>query len=157
MADEHAVAQISLAVRRVLQAGREMQAGLARRLGVRVTDVAALDNVVSAEDPLGTTELGDRLGIRSASAAVLVDRLVAARHLRRRPHPDDRRRVILDATEHARAQVHHELTPLLDELATITRRLDDEQAATVLSFLNDAGAAMRRSTAAPPADDAARG
>jgi DNA-binding MarR family transcriptional regulator len=156
MADEHAVAQISLALRRVLQAGREMQAALARRLGVRVTDVAALDHVVSADDPLGTTELGDRLGIRSASAAVLVDRLVAARHLRRRPHPGDRRRVILAATEHARGQVRHELAPLVDELATITRRLDDEQAATVLSFLTDAAAAMRRFSTPPLADEAAR-
>jgi DNA-binding MarR family transcriptional regulator len=154
MADEDAVVQISLALRRVLQAGREMQAALARRLGVRVTDVAALDHVVSADDPLGTVELGHRLGIRSASAAVLVDRLVAAGHLQRRAHPGDRRRVILAATDHASGQVHHELTPLLGELATVTRRLDDDQAAIVLSFLTEAAAAMRRSTATPPTDDA---
>lgn len=143
MADERNAAEISVALRRLLQAGREMQAALARQLGVRLTDVQAVDHVVSASQPVGTVELGHRMGIRSASAAALVDRLAASGHLVRQPHPSDRRRVTLTATDHARAQVRQALTPLLEEIASIAGRLDDDQAQTVLTFLADVTTAMR--------------
>ena len=135
--------QLNLALRRVLQAGREMQGALARRLGVRVTDVQAVDHVVSSADPLGPVELGHRLGIRSASATVLVDRMVAAGHLERAPDPRDRRRITLRATDHTRNEVRRALGPLVDRVAEIAGRLTDEQARTVLDFLNEATEAMR--------------
>ncbi|GAA3437101.1 MarR family winged helix-turn-helix transcriptional regulator [Kutzneria kofuensis] len=134
---------ISLALRRMLQAGREMQSAVARRMGVRITDVQAVDHVVSADEPLGPVELGSRLGIRSASATALVDRLVAAGHLRREPDPHDRRRVVLHATDHARGDVHAALSPLLTEIDTIVGNLSPAEATTVLAFLTDVTAAMR--------------
>ena len=141
--DHQAAQEIGLALRRMLLAGREMQAAVARRVGVRTTDVQAVDHVVAATGPLGTVELGKRLGIRSASAAVLVDRLVAAGHLTRSADPSDRRRVTLSATDHARDEVRRALAPLLSEIDTITSRLDDAQTATVLQFLTDVIEAMR--------------
>ncbi len=135
--------EVNLAVRRVLQAGREMQAAVAAGMGVRTTDVQAIDHVISADEPMGTVELGDRLGIRSASAAALVDRLVETDHLRREPHPTDGRRVSLAVTEHARAQVRQALEPLLTDIAGYTRQLNDDQADTVLDFLDHVITAMR--------------
>lgn len=143
MADQRTAGEIGVALRRVLQAGREMQTSLAHRLGVRLSDVQAVDHVVSAEEPVGTVELGNRLGIRSASAAALVDRMVAAGHLTRSAHPSDRRRVTLEATDEARDRVRDALTPLLRDVATITAGLDDDQAATILRFLADVTTAMR--------------
>jgi DNA-binding MarR family transcriptional regulator len=143
MAAGQAAAEVDVALRRLLLAGREMQGALARRLGVRGIDVAAVDHVVSAVEPIGTVELGQRLGIRSASAAVLVDRLVTAGHLHREAHPDDRRRVRLGSTEHARSEVRQALAPLLEDIAALTERLDEEQTATLLWFLSEAAATMR--------------
>ncbi len=144
MADDQVTGrEIGLALRRVLQAGREMQGALARRLGVRLTDVQAVDHVVSSAEPLGPVELGNRLGIRSASATALVDRLVTAGHLERAPDPRDRRRIALRATDHARDEVRQALTPLADTVAEIAGRLDDDQARTVIGFLSDVTDAMR--------------
>ncbi len=134
--------EISLALRRMLQAGREMQSAMAQRLGVRLTDVQAVDHVVSAAEPIGTVELGQRLGIRSASATVLVDRLVAAGHLTRERDTRDGRRVVLDTTDHARHEIRKALAPLLADVDTITVSLTDDQAATVLAFLTAVTAAM---------------
>ncbi|QUQ65581.1 MarR family winged helix-turn-helix transcriptional regulator [Kutzneria sp. CA-103260] len=143
MSDDHVAGrEINLALRRILQAGREMQAALARRLGVRVTDVQAVDHVVSSADPLGPVELGTRLGIRSASATVLVDRLVAAGHLTRTPDPRDGRRIALQATDHARKEVRAALTPLVDRVEEIAGQLDDDQVRTVLGFLDSVIEAM---------------
>jgi DNA-binding MarR family transcriptional regulator len=147
--DEQTGREIGLALRRVLQAGREMQAALARRLGVRVTDVQAMDQVAAADEPIGTVTLGDRLGIRSASAAVLVDRLVDAGHLVREPDPADRRRVILIPTGHGRAEVREQLAPMLDDLTVVIKRLDETQAATVLWFLRQAAETMHSYAATP--------
>lgn len=141
--NEQAAREIGVALRHLLQAGRAMQAGVARRLGMRLTDVQAVDHVVSSGAPMGTVELGRRLGIRSASATVLVDRLVAAGHLTREPDPADRRRVTLAATEHARTEVRAALAPVLDDVDALVGRLDDQQAATVLAFLVDVATVMR--------------
>lgn len=148
MTSEPTSAQIGRELRRVLQTGREMQATVARRLGVRVTDVQAVDQVVSAERPLGPVELGTRLGIRSASATKLVDRLVDAGHLTRAPDPADRRRIALAATEHARDEVREALAPLLTRITAITDDLDADQATTILAFLREVTAAMRDYAAA---------
>jgi DNA-binding MarR family transcriptional regulator len=142
--------RIGLALRRMVQAGREMQGALARRMGVRITDVQAIDHVVSADADLGPVELGSRLGIRSASATALVDRLVAAGHLSREPSPADRRRVVLRATDSARGEVQAALKPLLTEIDAIVGRLGPAEADTVHAFLTDVTAAMRRYASRQP-------
>ena len=89
------------ALRMVQQASVEANQELARRLGIGITDIAALEHLSSAAQPLGPVELGHRLGIRSASATALVDRLEQSGHLRREARPDDRRRVALVPSEHS--------------------------------------------------------
>ncbi|GAA1990869.1 MarR family winged helix-turn-helix transcriptional regulator [Amycolatopsis minnesotensis] len=143
MAEARAAQDIALELRRVLQAGREMQAALARRLGLRVTDAQALDHVVSAPEPVGPGDLGHRLGMTSASATVLVDRLVAAGHLSRHADTADKRRVVLRATPHARSETRAALAPLLTDIAAITDQLDSGEAAVVLAFLGKVAATMR--------------
>jgi DNA-binding MarR family transcriptional regulator len=141
--DEPDIARdISRSLRDLLQAGRGVQTTLARRLGVGVTDVQAVSHLVESAEPLGTVELGNRLGIRSASATVLVDRLEAAGHLSRTAHPDDRRRVVLRPTDTARAEVREALAPLLASLGAIVAGLDDGEAAVVRDFLREATRAI---------------
>jgi DNA-binding MarR family transcriptional regulator len=134
--------EISLAVRALLRAGRHMQAAMGRRLDLGETDLNAMDELVAAGEPIGPVELGNRLGIRSASATVLVDRLEAAGHLNRERHPNDRRRITLYTTESARQEVRATLEPMIQAINTITRRLDEGQAQTVLAFLADVTEAM---------------
>ena len=132
--------QIALAIRALQQAADGAQRALAHRLGLGPTDVAALDHLVRSREPLGPVELGDLLGIRSASATVLVDRLERAGHVIRAPHPHDRRRRVLETTEHARTEVLAALQPLIDPLRDLARALDDDDAETVLRFLRQAAA-----------------
>lgn len=144
MADEVITREINEAVRQLLQAGRGMQATLGRRLGVRVTDVQAMDHVAAAAEPMGPVELGHRLGIRSASATALVNRLVAAGHLRRTVNPEDGRRVVVESTTEGRVEVRGQLAPMLDDLTRIGDDLDEAQAAIVLAYLRQATDAIHR-------------
>lgn len=134
--------QIGLAMRDLLRVAPAVHSRLAARLAIGPTDLTALDVTTSGSTPLGVVELAQRLGIRSASATVLVDRLVASGHLQRSPHPSDRRRTSLTATEAAHRDVRAALEPLIADIALITGELDARSAAVVLGFLRRATATL---------------
>ena len=125
------------AVRRLLRLAPEVHAALAARVGVGVTDLLALDHLSTPTPPGGVVDLGRRLGISSASATVLVDRLVRAGHVERIAHATDRRRTAVVLTEHAEDGVRDALGPLVGRLGELAGGLDEQAAAAVLRFLSD--------------------
>lgn len=132
------------ALRELLVVNNDVMQSLSRRLDVGITDAQALDHLITAREGLGVSELGRLLGIRSASATVLVDRLEQAGHVRREPHPTDRRRQQVVPTEHATEEIVGELHDMLLEIDAAARRLTPDQAAATLRFLQEVTAAMRR-------------
>ncbi|MDG4802956.1 MarR family transcriptional regulator [Micromonospora sp. WMMD980] len=138
------------ALREVLRIAGDTRAALARRLGLGATDAAAIDHLVFSPEPLGPVELGNRLGIRSASATTLVDRLVRAGHVARAPHPHDRRRLSLQVTEHAVGEVLEALRPMLVGVDRAVARLTPEQAEATAAFLREVADVMRDYVATAP-------
>lgn len=134
--------EIGQQLRCLLQTAPAVHAELATRTGVGVTDLLALDHITSAPEPLGVGELSRKLHIRSASATVLVDRLVASGHLERGPHPTDRRRTSVNPTGAAYDDVRAALAPLIDDISRITGELSPAQASVVLRFLIEVTAAL---------------
>lgn len=128
------------ALRALMWSVHDAEAALARRMGVGVTDVQALQ--VLTGRATGTVGLGAALGIRSASATALADRLQTAGHLRRAPHPTDRRRVVLELTDPARMQVLDALRPLLEAIDLVVAELDDAERMVVDRFLRRATEAI---------------
>ncbi|GAA3738728.1 MarR family winged helix-turn-helix transcriptional regulator [Micromonospora maritima] len=140
------------ALREMLRVAGDTRAALARRLGIGATDAAAIDHLISSPEPLGPVELGNRLGIRSASATTLVDRLVQAGHVARAPHPHDRRRLTLQVTEHAVGEVLEALRPMLVGVDRAVARLSPEQAEATATFLREVAEVMREYVATAPDD-----
>lgn len=134
--------RIGQAVRRLLQVAPAVHHALAQRVGVGTTDLLALDHITSAPSELGVVELGERLGIRSASTTVLVDRLVATGHVQRLPHATDRRRTSLHPTSSAYDDVRTALGPLIRDIGEITESLEPATADAVLDFLTRIIAAL---------------
>ncbi|MGW4528720.1 MarR family winged helix-turn-helix transcriptional regulator [Amycolatopsis sp. NPDC004378] len=148
MSDHHDDAdRISRGLRDLLAEAAPAQHALAAHLGIGATDAHALQHLAGAPHPAGTVELGNVLGIRSASAAALVDRLEATGHLRRQPHPTDGRRVTLHVTDSAERQVREALIPLLRGIFTLVEHMTNEEAATVATFLENAVRLLREYTA----------
>lgn len=149
------------ALREVLRIAGDTRAALARRLGIGATDAAAIDHLVSSPEPLGPVELGNRLGIRSASATALVDRLAQAGHVARNPHPHDRRRLSLQVTEGAVGEALDALRPMLVGVDRAVARLTPEQAEATAAFLREVAQVMRDYVAdtpdEPPGSRADRG
>jgi len=143
------------ALREVVRAASDTRGALARRLGIGLTDAAAIDHLAASPDPLGPVELGNRLGIRSASATALVNRLVRAGHVARTPHPQDRRRVALQVTDQGYDEVSAALQPMLTGIERAVARLTPEQATATAAFLHEVAEVMRTYGASAPEDSPA--
>ena len=72
-----------------------MRAALARHAGISATDLDALEHL-EADGPLTQRDLGQRLSLTSGAVTMLVDRLERAGWVHRRPHPGDRRYVLIE-------------------------------------------------------------
>ncbi|MFD2079848.1 MarR family protein [Actinopolymorpha cephalotaxi] len=146
---------LSLALRDVLDLNLLVRGALARRLGMPLTDVEAVEHVIAAQGQthlraketggagLGPVELSRRLGITSAAATQTVNRLVADGHVRRTPHPGDRRRQVLSVTESGMRDVMRELLPLLDLVSAVTAERSPEEREIILSYLRDVATAFQ--------------
>jgi len=102
------------------------------------TDLLALRYLLDAEAAgvgIRPTELAARLGVTSASMTSLVDRLVAAGHVVREPHPSDRRAVILRPTPGADEEVRHNLNQLHKRMLEAAEELSAEEIKAVMHFL----------------------
>ncbi|WP_237569637.1 MarR family winged helix-turn-helix transcriptional regulator [Mycolicibacterium lacusdiani] len=132
-----------LSLRTFLAAHDDMQRRQARTMGINATDMQAL-RLLDLHGPLGPTELGRRLGLRSASVTVLLDRLEASGYVERVRDDRDRRRVTVRALPDA-------LELLFDTWAPVVRALDDvghgltpSQQKAVCAYLDGLAAVLER-------------
>lgn len=131
-----AASELSWALRAMTRANTAVEHELARRLGLRPLDYTAMTYLIDARDPIGPAELGSYVGISSGSATELVDRLERDGHLLREPHPRDRRRLSLRATEESIGRLLQELRPLLAEMDQLADQFDDREREAIQRYLH---------------------
>ena len=90
----------------------------------------AADRIVSPKD------LAAHLSISTASTTVLIDRLARSGHVERRPHPTDRRALVIAPTINSDDEVRATLGDMHRRMIEVAESLSVEQAATVLGFLD---------------------
>lgn len=110
---------------------------LARELGLSLRDLAALHHLVG-RDPRGPADLARELGISTASATVMVDRLEQAGCVQRRPDPDDRRRIVVEATAEMAERSRRAVEPMSHALARLDSTMAAQQREHVVRYLTDA-------------------
>lgn len=130
------------ALHRLLDSGRRSVPALARRAGLTHAELSFLEHVF--EHPAGPSELAQRIGVTSAAATGIVDRLEARGHVERRPHPTDRRRTAVVCTPSGREELMGHMMPMFLELAQLDASMTEEERAVVLRFLEAADRAVGR-------------
>jgi DNA-binding MarR family transcriptional regulator len=120
-----------------------MRAALARRARVSQTDLDALEHLEAAGS-LTQRELGDRLSLTSGAVTMLADRLEAAGLVRRRPHPADRRYVVLELSANAMQRAPAGLGAYHVAIADLVAGITAEHAEIIGSFLGAAAQAATR-------------
>ena len=136
---------LALAVREFVLAAERYRAQLARELlGVGGTEMIAL-GIVHVDGQQTPSELARKVGITTASATELLDRLARADLIERRPHPTDRRKVLVGLTPAAEVVVG-DVYRRLDDALGDAKPADTAVRAAVARFLRDGATALRNST-----------
>lgn len=87
----------------------------ARLLGINETDLRCLEFLLQEVPETTPRQLADRLGLTTGSVTTMLDRLENAGYLTRSPHPGDRRKLIVRATETALQRAQELIVPLVTE------------------------------------------
>jgi DNA-binding MarR family transcriptional regulator len=125
-------------LRRYRAAEMAMRKRTRESLGLNETDLQAVTLLVEAdraERTVGPRDIAAELDISSASTTILVDRLVRSGFVERRPHPSDRRALVIAPTARALDAIAGTLGGTQDRMVDVARRLAPEDAGIVVDFL----------------------
>jgi hypothetical protein len=119
-----------------------MRAALARQAGITATDLDALEHL-EADGPLTQRALGDRLSLTSGAITMLVDRLERAGWVNRRPHPTDRRYLLLELSPGVAEHTPPGLGRYHTAIRALTATVRGKDRQTIDAFLTAAAEAAR--------------
>ena len=116
------------------QAGAGFWTKKVEHLGVTASQAMTL-NFLGEEDAIPTNVLGQKLQITSATMTGILDRLEKMDLIERRPHPDDRRAILVCLTEKG-ARCAMEINAIMVEANTeFLNRLNPEESQTFHNLL----------------------
>ncbi len=92
--------------------------------------------IISVFGPMKLVALAERLAVNPSTAMRMVDRLVAAELVVRRPNPRDRREIVIELSEHGRRTVNEVMDRRRHEIADVVRRMRPEQRAALIEALH---------------------
>lgn len=137
----------------VAHAGREMsQAGIfvheaiAGRRGLTAVEGKALD-IISESGPVTAGELAAMIRLKPSTVTGLVDRLERKGFARRVPHPEDKRRVMIEVVADRRAGFEQVLADYLRSLHERYATYTGEELTFLLRFLREMTELQRRNAA----------
>ena len=139
---------IAAQLREVASLSTQFHKHVGHSLSVNDTDLSAMEHLMT-NGPLTPTDLARHLGISTAAATVMVDRLTAVGHVHREPHAHDRRKVVVVPTPASVLAAFETLAPMFAGVAQVTARLNESDRAVVTHFLADVIGVFRGAIAAP--------
>ncbi|MFY9928702.1 MAG: MarR family transcriptional regulator [Streptosporangiaceae bacterium] len=132
------IERLNLAGRELSTATVMFHTAVAARRGLSATEEKAVDLLLRA-GPMTHAELGQQTGLAPASVSGLIDRLELKGYVRRAPHPDDRRRILVTADA---GRVYAEMAPLFapwaEALAELYAGYTDAELETICDFMTRA-------------------
>lgn len=131
------IAQVAVEVRLLQRSFDLFDEAVALILNLNRTDLRCLD-LLSAEGPRAAGELAAGLGLSPAATTTVIDRLERAGWATRTRDSENRRRVLVDATEAARDVERRMFLPVGAAGREALERYDEDQLATILDFLRTA-------------------
>lgn len=107
---------------------------IAERMKVVPSDFQCL-HVITQEGPTTASVIAERVALTAGSVSRAIDRLEAARCVRRVADPGDRRRALLEATAEGIARITGYYEGLTRRTKDDLARFDDGELATILRFI----------------------
>lgn len=138
MPPQHTAAHLT---RNFIRAIDHYRQRVATTLGTSVTELVAMGDLYQ-RGQLTPTELADRLGITTGSVTALVDRLIDAGYVERKPNPEDRRSLLVCLTASGRRGIAPSYDGLITGSARALESATPRQHQAILGYLQDAADAF---------------
>lgn len=124
----------TMLLRAVLDVTDDLEQALGEELAVNPTDLHAMEHLIMS-GPLSPSELSRRLGVTSAATTTVIDRLAAVGHVRREPHPSDRRGVRVVASDASSARAMGRIMPMIAGVDSVLDEFDDDEREAIARYL----------------------
>ncbi|GLY67293.1 MarR family transcriptional regulator [Amycolatopsis taiwanensis] len=115
---------------------------IGEKRGLSAIEAKAMD-YLSRFGPLTPKDLVRHSGLAPASVTALIDRLERKGMVRRSPHPEDRRKVLIELT---RPGDPGPWAYLLEQMRKLCERYDDEQLRLIAEFTGESARITHRAT-----------
>lgn len=145
------VVRVLMAIRRWREAEQEISFQARSHMKLNETDMRALRFIVVAKNQgriVTPGALAEHLGISTASVTKLLDRLAAAGHIERSPHPSDRRALAITITQRTHEEVRESVGRTHARRFEVAASLSAAEREVVIRFLDGLSATGR-----PAAED----
>ena len=118
---------------------------MARILGVNGTDIRCLELLIAGTgDEVTPGDIAAHLNLTAGSVTTMLDRLEKHGYVTRSPHPDDRRQVLVHATDTATERASALIGPLVEDgQRTLLTRYTLDQLELITDFLDRAAGLQR--------------
>ena len=105
------------------------------KLTVNRTDLSAMQHLI-LEGPMSPTQLAGRLRLSTAATTAVADRLTRLGHVRRAPHPTDRRGVVIEPAAESVATAMRALMPMIMGIDQVVREFSDDEQSAITRYLS---------------------
>lgn len=139
---EIGVRRPTVLLREILDLTDEFEKHLGKELSVNPTDLEAMEHLIQ-DGALSPTEIARRLGISTAAATAVIDRLTALGHVTRTAHPTDRRGVLVHATPGSVQQAMGTLMPMIMGMDATLNRFSESELETITTYLEGVAAVYK--------------
>jgi DNA-binding MarR family transcriptional regulator len=138
----------------LIRVARDFEAEVARRLreiaGLSTSAQQALAILEGAGEPLASHVIAERMIVSSASMTSLLDTLERRGLIERRPHPTDRRKILIELTDQARGIVDETLPVIHATITAAVRDLTEPEREQLIISLTTVYARLRELADRPP-------
>ncbi|WP_220377912.1 MarR family transcriptional regulator [Streptomyces inhibens] len=138
--------EVAVRMRMLQQSFDAFDEAAANLLGLNRTDLRCLD-LILAKDPMSAGELTTAAKLSPAATTTAIDRLERAGFVTRNRDAANRRRVLVSATEAARAAEREVYGPVGEAGTMALRRYGKDQLAVIIDFLETAHRVQEEQTA----------
>lgn len=125
---------VRMALRALITAAEALEDAAGERLGLNRTDHRCLD-ILTRRAPMAAGDLAREAGLSTGAMTTALDRLERIGYVRRVIDQSDRRRVLIELTQEARARTAAIYGPLIARGAVNTARFNTEQLEAIRAFL----------------------
>ena len=129
--------RLKAAIRRFGIENDRFDDAVARRFGISLADLRALDHL-QISGGMTPGQLAERLQLSSGAVTALVDRMERLDLVERRPHPSDRRSTLVCLSERTERFAAEAYEPFGRDMSRVAARLTPDEREALARFMDEA-------------------